>query len=294
MNILSLSIIIATKNRSSLLAKNLSSLHGQCRGGDEVIVIDASDDDTPSVVTSFESSLPIRYVRFTKPGFPLFFNEGANVAQNPVLVFFSDDCTASPTFLERIRNAQQRRTHAVIQGLTHSRPKGNLYADIMADHYKNWLTMMSLPHGELKSFDCKNVSMPRSLFWKHHGFRRRMSQGSEDVEFGMRLRRSGIHIYLDRSIVAYHRERTNFGELLSQHRRFAESEGYLDRILPKEERLGIIPPQKLLLHLVSFLRREYLYLRRGSWQKAALLPFVYAALAWIRVTGYATNRWGKP
>jgi len=287
---LTLSVITVTKNRAPLLTQALASLIGQCKPGDEIIVVDASTDDTPAVVKTFSKRLPIRYVRFLKSGYPVFYNEGAKRATGDILVFFDDDCIASATYLARIRRAHAKHPNAVIQGYSHSIPRGNLYADIMGDHYKNWLISMHIGRNKLKVFDSKNASIPRLLFWKYGGLSRSMHLGSEDIELGLRLRRHGIHIYFDSSVVVSHRERTTRKEFLDQHRRFAASEGHLDHVLPKSERLGVIPQKKLLLHIRSFIARERHFLKHGKIKDAVFLLFLYIALAWIRIWGYATNR----
>jgi len=285
-----LSVITVTKNRAPLLTKCLASLAGQCKKGDEIIVVDASTDNTPDVVASFAHTLPIRYIRYLKPGYPAFYNKAAKAARGDILVFFDDDCVATPSFLENIRRAHIRYPDSVIQGLTHSIPRGNLYVDIMGDHYKNWLAAMTITGNEMKSFDSKNASVPRRVFWTHNGLSPQMSRGSEDIELGLRLRRNGIRIYLDKSIIASHHERTTLISFLMQHKRFAESEGYLDKILPKTDRLGIVPVKKLFLHAVSFTRREMMYIRSHKWKEALLTPLLYTSLALIRVWGYAWHR----
>lgn len=286
----SLSVIIVTKNRPYLLAQALASLVGQCGPRDEIIIVDASARDTLAVIPRFRPFLPIKHIRYYTPGYPLFYNKGAAAANGDILVFYDDDCIASPTFLRAIRTAHRRHPDSVIQGYTHSIPRGNLYVDIMSDHYGNWLATMALPHHTLTSFDSKNASIPRQLFRRHGGLSRTMIKGSEDIELGIRLRRRGIPIYLEESIVAYHHERTTLTEFLAQHYRFAQSEGSLDKILPKQERLGVIPRKKLFLHLRSFAKRESGYIRRRNLRNACVLPLLYAALACIRVWGYATNR----
>ncbi len=285
-----LSVITVTKNRAPLLAKALESLVGQCKKGDEVIVVDASTDNTPEIVAGYKKRLPLRYIRYFTPGYPAFYNKAARVARGDILVFFDDDCVASRSFLANIRRAHQKNPDSVIQGMTYSIPKGNLYVDIMGDHYQNWLAMMTLSGNHMKSFDSKNASLPRKLFWQHGGLSSKMHRGSEDIELGMRLRRHGIPILLDRTIIASHHERTTFRSFIAQHKRFAASEGYLDKVLPRSDRLGIVPAKKLFLHLRSFAKRERMLMTSGQWRQALFLPCLYGMLAIIRVWGYATNR----
>lgn len=283
-----LSIITVTKNRSALLKKNLQSLRGQCKPGDEIIIVDASTDDTRSVIDSFKHMLPIRYLFDNSPGYPSFYNRAVKKARGDIVVFYDDDCVASKTFLSAIRASHQKHPNTIIQGMTESIPRGNMYVDIMADHYRSWLASMTLADGSMRSFDSKNASMPRALFWKLKGLSPVMWRGSEDIELGMRARRSGIRIILDPTICASHHERDTWRAFFRQHRRFAQSEGYLDRILPKHERLGVIPAKKLSGHLISFLRREWMYIRTARVKYALLLPVIYSALVCIRLWGYAT------
>jgi hypothetical protein len=99
-----------------------------------------------------------------------------------------------------------------------------------------------------------------------------------------------VPIILDAAVIAYHRERTTFAAFIAQHRRFAATEGHLDAVLPKNERLGLLPRKKALLHLASFIRREWDALYHARFGEALIVPFLYGTLAWIRLWGYATNR----
>lgn len=285
-----LSIITVTKNRSQLLTLCLNSLIGQCKKGDEIIIIDASSDDTPNVVARLSTKLPLKYIRYLKPGYPAFYNKAAKAAKGDILVFYDDDCVAAPNFLTSIREGHRKHPGCILQGITYSIPRGNLYVDIMGDHYKNWLAAMIIKGNDMKSFDSKNASMPRALFWQYNGLSPAMYRGSEDIELGIRMRRGGVRILLDRSIVAYHHERTTLKSFLVQHQRFAQSEGYLDHILLPSERLGVIPQKKLLLHIRSFFRRELSLMSNGKLYDACILPIIYILLAIIRISGYARHR----
>ncbi|MBI3385651.1 glycosyltransferase [Candidatus Gottesmanbacteria bacterium] len=288
---LTISVIVVTKNRMALLSQCLSSLVGQLKRRDEIVIIDnGSTDATPDIIASYRTRLPIRSFRLMRGSYPELYNAGISHAQRDIVVFLDDDCQAGTAFLRHIRSAHIFHPNTVIQGITYSIPKGNMYAEIMGDHYKNWLRTMRISGNMMRAFDNKNASMPRALFHAFGGFYPKMSRGSEDIELGLRLTRHAVPILLDRTVIAYHHERTTLEGFLAQHRRIAASEGYLDRIVPQGERLGIIPLQKLLLHTKSFLQREVYYVSRGEVKNAGMLPLLYLALAWIRITGYATNR----
>ncbi len=285
------SIITVTKNRADLLDRNLRSLLGQLGGPDEIIVVDnGSTDTTGRTIASYRKKLPIKAVEHPHGSFPELYNAGVSHAVGDIVAFLDDDCAAGRGFVDRIRRAHRECPNAVIQGKTESVPKGNIFAEIMGDHYRNWLQTMQTHGNRMRTFDNKNASLPRTLFLRFGGFSQAMSRGSEDIELGLRLTKAGVPIFFDPTILAYHFERTTFSGFLAQHRRIAASEGYLDRTLDPTQRLGLIARKKLFLHLKSFLVRELRYVRHGDFDKALLLPFLYGALAWIRINGYARGR----
>lgn len=285
-----LSVITLTRNRADLLAANFTSLLGQLSSRDEIIVIDnGSTDHTPLVIRAYKRLLPIRAYRLIRGKYPHLYNAGIRRAAKAVIVFLDDDCIADPQFINRIRIAHHKRPHAAIQGVTFSLPHGNIYADIMGDHYRHFLATNRLDGNHLRVMDNKNASIATSLIRSVGGFCEELDCGSEDIEIGIRLRSKGIPIMLDETIIAHHHERTTFHTFMAQHLRFARCEGRLDRSLPPDERIGLVRIPKLTLQLKSAYTREYAYIRQHKWREALLLPIVYVMLSVIRTYGYITG-----
>ena len=285
-----LSIITLTHNRADLLAKNFASLIGQLHKHDEIIVIDNnSTDHTRAIISSYKDSLPLRVFHMKTGKYPQLYNAGIRHAKKDIVVFLDDDCIASPTFMKNVRNAHRKHTNAVIQGMTYSIPNGNIYAEIMGDHYRHFITTNLIGSKHLRILDNKNASIPRSLILKLDGFCEKLDCGSEDIEFGIRVRSQGLSILFDPSIVAYHHERTTYRSFVAQHIRFARCESYLDRIVPKNERIGLVRIPKLTLQLKSAFLREYRYITQGKVREAILLPFLYITLSFVRIYGYIRN-----
>jgi glycosyltransferase involved in cell wall biosynthesis len=114
-----ISVIIPTRNRSSLLEKALKSLLSQTLSSDEfeVIVVDnGSTDTTSSVVESFFSLLPLRYFFDPTPGLHVGRHRGLAEAQGEILVYADDDIEALPTWLSSIQEAFTDRTVAMVGG----------------------------------------------------------------------------------------------------------------------------------------------------------------------------------
>ena len=287
----SLSVITLTKNRAALLAKHLASLVGQTRPGDEIIIIDnGSTDETSRVIASFRTVLSLRVWKSLRSGYPKLYNLGVQKARNSIIVFFDDDCVAAAGFLRGHRAAHRDGKPKVVQGQTFSLPKGNIYADIMGDHYQNWLTIHKVHGNFLKTFDNKNASLPKSLLKKYGMFSEKQSHGAEDIELGLRLHAHGVPIHFAPRIIAYHHERSTLAGFIRQHLRFAVADSVLAKDVPREETLAMFVRQKVLLHIQTALHREWWYIKTGDVGKALYLPVLYVTLFIMRVWGYATAR----
>ena len=197
-----------------------------------------------------------------------------------------DDCIASKNYIAATRRAHHKYKNAVIQGLTYSLPRGNIYAEIMGDHYQNWLRVDTLTGNQMRTFDNKNASVARAVLGVRGGFSDDLTHGSEDIDLGIRLRKKGIKIFLEPSIIAYHHERSTFRGFWSQHLRIAKSEGILDQRLSNKDKIRMLHGRKTLLNATSAVRREINYLRAGRIKDFFLLPPLYLTLLFTRIWGY--------
>ncbi len=286
-----LSVITLTRNRATLLDEHLHSLVGQVEENDELIIIDnGSTDKTSDVIDSYRNVLPIRSFVSHAQGYPNLYNLAIRKAQNSIIVFFDDDCIAGTNFLAGHRNAHQDHVTRIVEGQSLSRPSGNIYADMMGDHYQNWFRLYMNKNGELRTFDNKNVSLPRTLFTTYGMYLPALSRGGEDIELGLRFHRNGVPIVFAPHIIAYHHERTTLAGFVRQHLRFAQSDAILSHKLHEKTTVGTFVGYKILLHTKSALRREIMYLRTGNIRYALYLPFLYLTLFFLRIWGYATAR----
>jgi glycosyltransferase involved in cell wall biosynthesis len=102
-NRLSLSVVIATRNRAESLRDTLSSLTEQSRQPDEVVVIDnASEDFTKKVVISFGNQLKIKYIYEPIRGIPYARNAGVRNSSGDIIAFIDDDCIADKDWLKNL------------------------------------------------------------------------------------------------------------------------------------------------------------------------------------------------
>jgi len=100
-----LSAIICTRNRPDDLAACLCSVGTQTRRPDQVVVVDASDDDrTRSIVRAWTAGGPIADVQYLRaaPGLTRQRNVGIAVATGDVVMFLDDDVVLEPVYVARI------------------------------------------------------------------------------------------------------------------------------------------------------------------------------------------------
>ena len=107
----SVSVIIATRDREALLAQTLEALIGQRWPRDrfEILVIDnGSSDRTRAVVQAAAGrpdGPPTRYLYVAEPGKSGAINQALPYATGELLAFTDDDVVTHPTWIERLSSA---------------------------------------------------------------------------------------------------------------------------------------------------------------------------------------------
>lgn len=105
------SVILATRDRSSLLAQTLAHLRRLAASGLswELIVVDnGSADDTPSVLRAAAEGLPLLVEREPSAGKNRALNRALDIAQGELLIFTDDDVIADPAWLTNLVGAARR------------------------------------------------------------------------------------------------------------------------------------------------------------------------------------------
>jgi glycosyltransferase involved in cell wall biosynthesis len=104
-----ISVIIATHNRSALLATTLDAIARQRwpRESTEVIVADnGSTDDTRAVVeAACAAGLPVRYLFERRPGKSYAVNAALAVTRGELIAFTDDDVQPEPDWLDALAHA---------------------------------------------------------------------------------------------------------------------------------------------------------------------------------------------
>ena len=103
------SLIVATRWRTSELRKFLDSLVIQTYKRFNVIVVDQNDDDrVQSLLQEYESRLSITHVRSSAFGKAAANNVGLRICDGEFVAFPDDDCWYAPDLLNRVVDMFER------------------------------------------------------------------------------------------------------------------------------------------------------------------------------------------
>lgn len=114
------SIVICTMNRADDLMAAIDSIQGQTVPFDELVVVDASDDDQLARLLAERMAggpLPYQYLH-TEPSTTRQRNLGADLAHHELLFFFDDDVVLQPDYHEEILKVYRKYASAKLGGVT--------------------------------------------------------------------------------------------------------------------------------------------------------------------------------
>lgn len=100
---MNISLIICTRNRREILIQNLSLFADQFCDGDEIIIVDSSDEPQNIGCENFRFIKSIIRYYHTSPGLPLQRNYGIDKAKKSLVMFLDDDIYLFPDVLKQIR-----------------------------------------------------------------------------------------------------------------------------------------------------------------------------------------------
>jgi GT2 family glycosyltransferase len=117
-------------NRAGDLERLLDSVPSQTRSLDEMIVVDAGEDDAEAVVDAFREKAPACRVvyRHTHPGVAHQRNMGIGEAHADIVHFMDDDCVLDPGYIEAVQHYFEADTEIAVLGvapmlsLNHGKP----------------------------------------------------------------------------------------------------------------------------------------------------------------------------
>jgi glycosyltransferase involved in cell wall biosynthesis len=210
----SVSIVIPTHNRCSLLRQLLDGLGAQTYPLSQIevlVVADNCTDETATMVRDYVASFTLRFFEHSACCAAVTRNLGASQASGHFLLFLDDDIEPTPHLVEaHVRRHEQASQRVVIGYL----PAVGKRMDFFQVELRSWwlatFMPMSSPGYRFVYTDLLsgNFSLARSLFQCVDGFDASL-RCREDYELGMRLIQAGAEFCFAADALGYHHEMTD-------------------------------------------------------------------------------------
>ena len=242
----SLSVIIPTHKRASILAKCIEHLENQTISGDiEVIVVsDGHDPETVELFSQKQWSLPVSFTEIEKAQQGIARNVGLQKAQSPRVLFIGDDMFLSP---ESCKIHRDSHPDSAVLGYISWDP------DVGISDAMQWLDSTGWQFGYplIKQYEHKqiptytqerftytsNISLPTAIVQEAQ-FREDISlYGWEDIEWGMRLRDKGVALYYEPEAKALHHHHISYEQSIKRMFTLGQSSVHFAKIAPHFNRL---------------------------------------------------------
>lgn len=190
-----ISVAIPTYGRDEILTATIRSVAELKQPGDEILIIDQTVEHnaaTEGLLTQWQSSGLIRWVRLEAPSITRAMNTALLVARNDIVLFLDDDLIADVGLLEAHRSAHCNYPGAIIAGrVLQPWHKGN------PDPHGRPFGFNSLEPRDTPDFMGGNFSVSRTAALKLGGFDENFVRVAYrfEAEFALRWRRSGNEIH---------------------------------------------------------------------------------------------------
>ena len=250
------SVIVPVYNRPNEVRELLESLTTQTQKDFEVILVeDGSTDTCEAVASEFAERLPISYHYKPNAGPGPARNFGYAHAAGDYFVVFDSDCILPPTYFEAVDRSLGTDMLDAWGGPDRAHEKFTIPQRAMAYTMSSFLTTGGIRGGKKRlgwfqprSF---NMGISRHVFEKTGGFR--FDRFAEDIEFSIRMKKSGFRTGLIPEAFVFHKRRANFYQFFKQVFNFGKGRALVGKVHPEEVKLTHWFPTVFTLGCLSLL-----------------------------------------
>jgi len=237
------SIIIPVKNRPEAIAaclQSLGKLHYPREKKEIIVVDDASDDNTPDIVSMF----PVHFISLKEPKRASFCrNFAARQAKGEFLAFIDSDCLADSLWLRELIPVFRDQGVGAVGGMVDAsfEKKGlDRYEKVKSSlNMGSWLKSSREGNCFFYIPSC-NLLVRRNVFLRLGGFREDLHLG-EDVDFCWRLQDAGYHIEYRSVGRVYHHHRNRLMSFCLRRFDYGTSEPLLQQLHVKRKKKLTFP-----------------------------------------------------
>jgi glycosyltransferase involved in cell wall biosynthesis len=250
------SVIIPVYNRPQEIREILSSLTTQSFKDFEVIVVeDGSSIRSEAIVDSFRGQLRIEYFYKPNTGPGQTRNFGFTHAKGSYFVVFDSDCILPPDYFQVVVNALREHEWDAWGGPDRAHENFTLKQRAMGYTMSSILTTGGIRGAKKhvgwfqpRSF---NMGISRKIYEVTQGFK--FDRFAEDIEFSIRMKKSGFKVGLIEEAFVYHKRRTNFKQFFRQVYNFGRGRALVGREHPEEIKITHWFPTSFMLGTIFLL-----------------------------------------
>lgn len=207
------SVIIPAFNAEKTLAQTLRALQSQTLSPQEwqaIVVDDGSTDATATLVASFRWA---RCIAMPHRGAAAARNQGAALAQGPILLFTDADCEPQPDWIEKMLAPFVDANVVGAKGTYRTRSRGMTARFVQLEYEEKYERMRQLE--QIDFIDTYSAAYRREVFLSNGGFDESFPTASvEDQEFSFRLAERGYRLVFAPDAIVYHPHDASLGAYL--------------------------------------------------------------------------------
>lgn len=276
------SIVIPVYNRPDEIEELLESLTRQTYTGFEIIVVeDGSSDRCLHVVEKYHRHLDITYFYKENSGQGFSRNYGFERANGDYFVVFDSDCLVPPHYLETVNNRLNSRRLDAYGGPDRAHEDFSTIQKAISYAMTSPLTTGGIRGRKRyagtfhpRSF---NMGISREVYEKTGGYR--ITRMGEDIEFSIRIIKSGFHTGLIEDAYVYHKRRTSLTQFFKQLHFFGRARINVSRYYPGEIKFIHTLPSLFVLATLFLLSLPFWQPNLFLWLAISwFLPFVLLAV----------------
>ncbi|NBC65282.1 MAG: glycosyltransferase [Bacteroidetes bacterium] len=273
------SIIIPVYNRPDEIYELLESLTKQTYTNFEVLIVeDGSDHSSKDVVEGFSNKLNIKYYYKENSGQGFSRNYGFERATGDYYVVFDSDCIIPKHYFETVNAFLSQNPVDAWGGPDRAHPSFTPLQKAINFSMTSFFTTGGIRglKKKLGKFHPRsfNMGISREVYEKIGGYK--ITRMGEDLEFSMRIIKSGFKSALIADAYVYHKRRTNIRQFFWQLHFFGRARINIRRFYPEEVKLVHLFPTVFFIGLI--LSVAFLALNIGILKQFYLLYIFYAIL----------------
>lgn len=248
------SVIVPVYNRPEEIKELLESLTLQVYRNFEVIIVeDGSTNPCRDIVDSYRDKLQLEYVVKQNSGPGPSRNVGYAMAKGDYRVVFDSDCIIPSEYFSVVDEALSNHSFDAWGGPDRAHQNFTLLQRAMAYTMSSILTTGGI-RGSKKSvgkFQPRsfNMGISRNVYEKTGGFK--LNRLAEDIEFSIRMKKSGFNVVLIAEAFVYHKRRTTLKQFYNQVSSFGKGRILVGKEHPGEVKLAHWFPTLFTVGLLS-------------------------------------------